>query len=84
MLVPFYNWHKLFAGLLAADEHCGNKQAIDVAAKLAEFINVVFSKLNDEQVQKMLNCEHGGINESMAELYVRTSDRRWLELAELQ
>jgi DUF1680 family protein len=80
--VPFYNWHKLFAGLLAADEHCGNKQAIEVAVKLAEFINVVFAKLNDEQVQKMLNCEHGGINESMAELYVRTNDRRWLELAE--
>jgi DUF1680 family protein len=72
--VPFYNWHKLFAGLLDANEHCGSKQAIDVAVKLAGFIDGVFAKLNDEQVQKMLNCEHGGINESMAELYVRTND----------
>jgi len=80
--VPFYNWHKLFAGLLDANEHCGNKQAIDVAVKLAGFIDGVFAKLNDDQVEKMLNCEHGGMNESMAELYVRTNDKRWLALAE--
>ena len=80
--VPFYNWHKLFAGLLDANEHCGSKQAIDVALKLAGFIDGVLAKLNDEQVEKMLNCEHGGINESMAELYVRTNDKRWLALAE--
>ena len=80
--VPFYNWHKLFAGLLDAERYCGNKQAIDVAVKLACFIDGVFAKLNDEQVEKMLNCEHGGMNESMAELYVRTNDKRWLALAE--
>lgn len=80
--VPFYTWHKLFAGLLDADQHCGNKQAIEIAVKLAGFIDGVFAKLNDEQVQKMLNCEHGGMNESMAELYVRTKDKRWLALAE--
>lgn len=80
--VPFYNWHKLFAGLLDADRYCGNKQAIDIAVKLAGFIDGVFAKLNDEQLQKMLNCEHGGMNESMAELYVRTGDKRWLALSE--
>lgn len=80
--VPFYTWHKLFAGLLDADRYCGNKQAIDVAVKLAGFIDGVFAKLSDEQVEKILNCEHGGINESMAELYVRTSVKRWLALAE--
>jgi DUF1680 family protein len=80
--VPFYNWHKLFAGLMDANEHCGSKQAIEIAVKLAGFIDGVFAKLNDEQVEKMLNCEHGGINESMAELSVRTNDQRWLALAE--
>ena len=80
--VPFYTWHKLFAGLLDADRYCGNKRAIDIAVKLAGFIDGVFAALNDEQVEKMLNCEHGGINESMAELYVRTNDKRWLALAE--
>ena len=79
--VPFYNWHKLFAGLLDAQVHCGNQQALTVALGLAGFIDGVFAKLSDEQVQKMLNCEHGGINESMAELYARTKDKRWLDLA---
>lgn len=80
--VPFYNWHKLFAGLFDAETYCGNKDAVKIATGLAGFINGVFVKLNDEQVQKMLNCEHGGMNESMAELYARTSDKRWLALAE--
>src|SRR5215204_894334 len=79
--VPFYNWHKLFSGLFAAHEYCGNEKALKVATGLAEFIDGVFAKLNDEQVQKVLNCEHGGINESFAELYARTNDKRWLALA---
>ncbi len=79
--VPFYNWHKLYAGLFDADMHCGNNDAIKIGVKLAGFIAGVFDKLTDEQVQKMLNCEHGGINESMAELYARTGEKRWLDLA---
>jgi hypothetical protein len=80
--VPFYNWHKLFAGLFDAQTHCGNHDALMIAVKLAGFIDGVFAQLNDDQVEKMLNCEHGGINESMAELYARTKDKRWLALAE--
>ncbi|HEX3102268.1 MAG TPA: beta-L-arabinofuranosidase domain-containing protein, partial [Pyrinomonadaceae bacterium] len=77
----YYNWHKLFAGLVDAQEHCGNQDALKVAISLAGFIDGVFAKLNDDQVQKMLNCEHGGLNESMAELYARTKDKRWLDLS---
>lgn len=80
--VPFYNWHKLFSGLFAANEHCGNKDALKVAIGLAEFIDGVFAKLDDEQVEKVLNCEHGGMNESFAELFARTKDERWLKLAQ--
>ncbi|MEZ5429074.1 MAG: glycoside hydrolase family 127 protein [Pyrinomonadaceae bacterium] len=80
--VPLYNWHKLFSGLLAADEHCASRGAIEVAAGLAGFIDGIFAKLDDAQVEKVLDCEHGGINESLAELYARTRDKRWLALAE--
>jgi DUF1680 family protein len=80
--VPFYNWHKLFSGLFEAQTHCANRDALRVAAALAEFIGRVFARLDDEQLQKVLNCEHGGINESLAELFARTNDRRWLALAE--
>jgi uncharacterized protein len=80
--VPLYSWHKLMAGLLDAERHCGSKAALDVAQKLAVYIGGVFDALSDAQVQLMLDCEHGGLNESFAELYDRTGNRRWLKLSE--
>ena len=80
--VPLYNWHKVFAGLFDAQACAGNEQALQVALGLAGFIDKVFAALSDEQVQQVLACEHGGINESFAELYARTGDKRWLTLAQ--
>ncbi|QJD92662.1 glycoside hydrolase family 127 protein [Duganella dendranthematis] len=80
--VPLYNWHKVFAGLFDAQTYAGNDQALQVALGLAGYIDKVFAALNDEQVQQVLGCEHGGINESFAELYARTQDKRWLALAQ--
>lgn len=79
--VPFYNWHKLYAGLFAAAD-VGNTKAIPIAVALGGYIDRVFAPLSDTQVQQVLDCEHGGINESFAELYARTNDRRWLALAQ--
>ncbi|MCH8686581.1 glycoside hydrolase family 127 protein [Pedomonas mirosovicensis] len=80
--VPFYTWHKLYAGLFDAETYCGNTQALPIAVKLSGYIEKVFAPLNEEQVQKVLDCEHGGINESFAELYARTKDPRWMKLAQ--
>ena len=80
--VPLYNWHKLFAGLFDAESWCGNTEARGVALGLAGYIDAVFAALDDAQVQQVLDCEHGGINESLAELHARTGDPRWLRLAE--
>lgn len=81
--VPLYNWHKLFAGLMDVDQLCGGSpKAIKVAVGLGTYIERVFAALDEDQVQKVLDCEHGGINESFAELYGRTGERRWLKLSE--
>jgi uncharacterized protein len=80
--VPLYSWHKLMAGLLDGNRYCGSKPAIQVAEKLGAYIGSVFDALNDTQIQRMLDCEHGGLNESFAELYGRTGNRRWLALSE--
>jgi DUF1680 family protein len=61
--VPLYNWHKLFAGLFDAQTYAGNTQALTVALGLAGYIERVFAALSDDQVQQVLACEHGGINE---------------------
>ncbi|MBC3880848.1 glycoside hydrolase family 127 protein [Undibacterium sp. LX40W] len=80
--VPFYNWHKVLAGLFDAQRYCKNQKALKIAEKLANYIAKVFDSLNETQLQQVLNCEHGGINESFAELYVRTNNSKWLTLAE--
>ncbi len=78
---PLYTVHKLFAGLLDAERYCGDVQARPVALKLARYFEGVFGSLDDAQTQAVLACEYGGLNESFAELYARTGDRRWLVLA---
>lgn len=80
--VPLYSWHKLIAGLLDADRYCANATAVPVAEKLGAYIGDVFDALSEAQVQLMLDCEHGGLNESFAELYGRTGNRRWLALSQ--
>ncbi|MDE2462652.1 MAG: glycoside hydrolase family 127 protein, partial [Alphaproteobacteria bacterium] len=79
---PLYTIHKLFAGLLDADRYCHTKGALAVAQKLAGYFDGVFSPLSHQQVQEVLACEYGGLNESFAELYARTGNGRWLHMAE--
>lgn len=79
---PLYTCHKLFAGLLDAHTYCGNAGALEVAVRLGSYLDTVFTQLDDAQMQQMLSCEFGGLNESFAELYGRTGDPRWLRLAE--
>jgi DUF1680 family protein len=78
---PLYTVHKLFAGLL--DVHAGwdNAQALAVLLGLARYFERVFAALDDAQMQEVLGCEYGGLNESFAELYARTKDPRWLAVA---
>lgn len=80
---PFYTMHKVFAGLIDANELCGNQTALKVASGFSDWIATIFSGLNEEQIQNVLNCEFGGINESFAELYAKTGDKKYLKLFEI-
>jgi uncharacterized protein len=79
---PFYNWHKLFAGLLDADRHCGTGGALRVAAMLAGYIDQALAPLDAGRMQTVLGTEFGGMSEVLAELSFRSRDPRWLRLAE--
>ncbi|MFH1194823.1 MAG: beta-L-arabinofuranosidase domain-containing protein [bacterium] len=78
---PWYTIHKLFAGLLDAQHYCGNEKALEIAVKFADWAIATTKNLSEEQFQKMLVCEFGGMNESMAELYARTGNENYLELS---
>jgi DUF1680 family protein len=78
---PWYTLHKTFAGLRDAYRHTGNHTALGVETKFASWAERVLAPLDDTQIAKMLNTEHGGMNEVLADLHVDTGDRRWLDLS---
>jgi len=79
---PYYTLHKIYAGLLDAHEFCGNTQALEVLRGLTDWLDGRFGKMSHEQQQKALGNEHGGMAESLAEVYARTGEARYLKLAE--
>jgi DUF1680 family protein len=81
MWSPWYTLHKTYAGLRDAYRYTGNKKALDVLIKYSEWAERILSPLSDEQIQKMLDTEFGGMNEIFADLYADTGDRRWLDLS---
>jgi DUF1680 family protein len=78
---PWYVLHKTYAGLRDAYRHTGNRTALELEIKFAAWAERLLSKLDDAQVQRMLNTEFGGMNEIFADLYADTGDKRWLDLS---
>ena len=76
MWSPWYVQHKIFAGLRDAHRHVANAKALETSVKFAAWAEGVVAPLNSDQLQKMLSCEFGGINESFADLYVDTGNPR--------
>jgi DUF1680 family protein len=78
---PYYTIHKIMAGLLDANLLTGNQQALDVLKKQADWVGFRVGRLTDEQQQKALDTEFGGMNEVLASLYAVTGEPKYLETA---
>ncbi len=78
---PWYTCHKVFAGLIDAYKLTKNKEALVVAEKFGDWAIGVTKDLTDDQWQKMLGCEYGGMNDSLAELYAITGEQKYLDLS---
>jgi DUF1680 family protein len=78
---PWYTLHKTYAGLRDAYRQTGNRTALDLEIKFAEWAERILSGLDDIQIQQMLNTEFGGMNEVLVDLYADTGDDRWLDLS---
>ena len=78
---PFYNLHKMYAGLRDAWVYCGNAQAKELFLKFCDWAVNITSKLSDQQMEQMLGNEHGGMNEVIADAYAMTGDKKYLECA---
>ncbi len=79
---PYYTLHKIYAGLLDAHRYCGDAQALVILREMSEWLDRRFGRLSRAAQQKALGNEHGGMAESLAELYARTGEPRYLKLAE--
>ena len=66
---PFYNLHKMFAGLRDAWTYCGNEQAKKLFLGFCDWAIDLTAGLSDEQMERMLGNEHGGINELLYYAY---------------
>lgn len=79
--VPWYTEHKVLAGLKDAWVLALNAQAKEVTLKLADWIDEVTRNLTPEQQQQMLKVEHGGMSETLADIYALTKDEKYLDVA---
>ena len=78
---PFYNIHKMYAGLRDAWLYCGNEQAKNLFLKFCDWAVDITRDLNDEQMEKMLGNEHAGMNEVLADAYAITGEQKYLDCA---
>ncbi len=80
--VPWYTMHKIFAGLRDAYLYADSRAALGVLVKLSEWAVEFTRDIPDEQFQRMLDTEHGGMNEVLADVHALTGETRFLALAE--
>jgi DUF1680 family protein len=79
--VPWYNLHKVYAGLRDAWTYTGNRDARAMLIALSDWAIELTSHLNEQQMQTMLRSEHGGMNEVLADVAAMTGDKKYMELA---
>jgi DUF1680 family protein len=80
--VPWYTMHKVLAGLRDAHIHAASPDALPVLVRLVDWIDTAARDVPDAQFQRMLDREHGGMSEVLADVHVLTSEPKYLALAE--
>lgn len=79
--VPLYNIHKTYAGLRDAYIYAHNQDAKEMLIKMTDWAVKLVSHLSETQIQDMLRSEHGGLNETFADVAAITGDKKYLTLA---
>ena len=80
---PFYTIHKELAGLRDAWVYCGDATAKQVLVGLADWCGSMVKDLPDDRRERMLQNEHGGMAEVLADTYAITGEQRFLDYARL-
>ena len=78
---PYYNIHKMFAGLRDAWLYTGNTDAKNIFLKFCDWAITITQDLSDKQMEDMLANEHGGMDEVLADAYQISGDENYLTAA---
>jgi DUF1680 family protein len=79
--VLWYALHKIMAGLLDVQESWGNARALQVVEGMAAWTDWRTGRIPEEQMQRTLQTEFGGMNEVLANLSAATNKPRYLVVA---
>lgn len=79
---PVYIMNKIMLGLYNVYLACGMPLAKEVLLKMADWFGYeILDKLDHSQIQKLLVCEHGSVNESYIDVYSVSGDKKYLDWA---
>lgn len=78
---PWYTVHKVMSGLCDAYLYCNNQKALKIVTAMADWTYNTVNHLPDSTRLKMLNCEYGGMNDVLANIYSFTGNKKYLNLS---
>jgi DUF1680 family protein len=79
--VVWYALHKIMAGLLEVHERSLNPQALQVLEGMAAWVDWRTGRIPEEQMQRTLQTEFGGMNEVLANFSSATENPHYLLVA---
>ena len=79
---PYYMIHKYLAGMIDQYQLAGVGQALDVATRLADWVDARTARLSHAHMQRVLETEFGGLPEALVNLYSITGQERYLAVAQ--
>jgi DUF1680 family protein len=77
----YYTVHKLLAGLLDVYHYTCNRQALEVAERLGDWVAARSGRLPRDQWLRVIDVEFGGLNEALYSLYAITGKAEHLTAA---
>ncbi len=79
--VPFYVQHKILAGLRDAYLYGKSDVAKEMFRKMADWSVNLIARVSANDFEGFLNCEHGGMNESMLDAFQLFGEQKYLTAA---
>jgi DUF1680 family protein len=89
--VPYYTVQKIMSGLIDAYTYVGNKQALDVVTRMADYFGKRLAALHAAQIDKMFRTdgsrnpqnEFGAMSDALTELFKIDNNPRHLDTARI-